>query len=110
MQTGVAGTSHVNNLIVGVSIFDYMLDSSPPTRARVAWIFFSKRVISSRFVATNACSASISAAMACCVARRERTETLRWKEFGDRDAFLRRFQIGFGITDYFFGQPNDVFV
>ena len=36
MPTGMAGASHVNNLIVGISIFDYMLDSSPHTRARVA--------------------------------------------------------------------------
>src|SRR5487761_829325 len=43
--------------------------SSPQTRARVAWIFFSKRAISSRLAATSACSASISATMVCCVAR-----------------------------------------
>ncbi len=41
--------------------------SSPQTRARVAWIFFSKRVISSRLAETKACSASISATMACWV-------------------------------------------
>ncbi len=41
--------------------------SSPQMRERVAWIFFSKRVISSRLAATSACSASISATMACCV-------------------------------------------
>ena len=43
--------------------------ASPQMRARVAWILCSKRVISSRFAATRACSASISATMACCVAR-----------------------------------------
>jgi len=35
----------------------------------VAWIFFSKRLIRSRLAATSACSASISATMACCVVR-----------------------------------------
>ena len=43
--------------------------SPPQTRARVAWIFCSKREINSPLAATSACSASISATMACCVAR-----------------------------------------
>ena len=41
----------------------------PQTRARVAWIFCAKRVMSSRLAATSTCSASISATMACWVAR-----------------------------------------
>jgi hypothetical protein len=43
---------------------DTLQSFSPHTRARVVWIFFSKRVISSRLALTSACSASISATMA----------------------------------------------
>ncbi len=45
---------------------------SPQMRARVAWIFFSNPAISLRLAATSACSASISATMARCVAREGR--------------------------------------
>ena len=53
----------------GRSHFGVSPVSPPQMRARVVWIFCSKRVISSRLAATSACSASISATMACCVAR-----------------------------------------
>ena len=45
--------------------------SSPQMRVRVDWIFFSMRVINSRLAATSACSASISATMACCLVKRQ---------------------------------------
>jgi hypothetical protein len=48
--------------------------SSPQTRARTAWIFFSKRSMSSRFASTSFCSTSISATMARWVGR----GGLRW--------------------------------